>query len=175
VASAFGILRDDHVGACGFGAERLGYRARLVKDSARLMRGAEERPEVLIRPGPGGGKHGRSFIEGHVDGRLARVEEEEVERAVSAAAERSAMDKSSKVLFVGLDVHKDTIAVAYAPEERGAEVVSLGTIGTRQYDIDKMIRIWSRTAPRSWWRMRRGRAATGCIGSSALRGHDPRA
>jgi transposase len=44
------------------------------------------------------------------------------------------------MLFVGLDVHKDTIAVAYAPEDRGAEVVSLGLIGTRQYDIDKVIR-----------------------------------
>jgi len=42
------------------------------------------------------------------------------------------MDQSSKSLFVGLDVHKESIAVAYAPEERGAEVVSLGSIGTRQ-------------------------------------------
>src|SRR5262245_54938841 len=50
------------------------------------------------------------------------------------------MGESSKTLFVGLDVHKDMIAVAYAPEERGAEVVSLGMIGTRQYDIDKLIR-----------------------------------
>ena len=50
------------------------------------------------------------------------------------------MDKSSKVLFVGLDVHKDTIAVAYAPEGRGAEVVSLGMIGTRQSDIDRLVR-----------------------------------
>ena len=50
------------------------------------------------------------------------------------------MDKSSKVLFVGLDVHKDTIAVAYAPEDRGAEVVSWGMIGTRQCDLDKLIR-----------------------------------
>jgi hypothetical protein len=41
---------------------------------------------------------------------------------------------------MGLDVHKDTIAVAYAPEDRGAEVVSLGMIGTRQCDIDKLIR-----------------------------------
>jgi hypothetical protein len=32
------------------------------------------------------------------------------------------MTNSSKTLFVGLDVHKDTIAVAYAPEDRGAEV-----------------------------------------------------
>src|SRR5881296_3544350 len=50
------------------------------------------------------------------------------------------MDESTKMLFVGLDVHKDTIAVAYAPDDRGADVVSLGIIGTRQCDIDKLIR-----------------------------------
>jgi transposase len=50
------------------------------------------------------------------------------------------MAELSKGLFVGLDVHNDTIAVAYAPEDRGAEVVSLGMIGTRQCDIDKLIR-----------------------------------
>src|SRR5256886_5621505 len=50
------------------------------------------------------------------------------------------MAESSKMLFVGLDVHKDTIAVAYAAEDRGAEVVSLGMIGTRQCDLDKLIR-----------------------------------
>jgi transposase len=50
------------------------------------------------------------------------------------------MAESSKTLYVGLDVHKDAIAVAYAPEERAAEVVSLGAIGTRQCDIDKLTR-----------------------------------
>ena len=50
------------------------------------------------------------------------------------------MDESSKTLFVGLDVHKDTIAVAYAPDDRGAEVVVWGTTGTRQCDVDKLIR-----------------------------------
>jgi len=50
------------------------------------------------------------------------------------------MEESSKTLYVGLDVHKDSIAVAYAPEDRGAEVVSLGSIGTRQCDIDALIR-----------------------------------
>ncbi len=43
-------------------------------------------------------------------------------------------------LFVGLDVHKETIAVAYVAAERAAEVVSLGIVGTRQCDIDKLIR-----------------------------------
>ena len=46
----------------------------------------------------------------------------------------------SNTLFIGLDVHKDTIAVAYVAEEREAEVVPLGTIGTHQCDIDKLIR-----------------------------------
>ena len=50
------------------------------------------------------------------------------------------MDESSKAVYVGLDVHKDSIAVAYAPEDRGAEVVSRGAIGTRQCDIDKFLR-----------------------------------
>jgi transposase len=50
------------------------------------------------------------------------------------------MHESSKTLFVGLDVHKEAIAVAHAPEERGAEVVSLGSVGTRQCDIDTLIR-----------------------------------
>lgn len=46
----------------------------------------------------------------------------------------------ASTLFIGLDVHKETIAVAYVAEEREAEVVFLGTIGTRQCDIDKVIR-----------------------------------
>src|ERR687891_1381434 len=46
----------------------------------------------------------------------------------------------TSTLFVGLDVHKETIAIAYVAEERGAAVPSLGTIGTRQGDIDKLIR-----------------------------------
>ena len=33
-------------------------------------------------------------------------------------------------LFIGLDVHKESIAVAYGAEEREAEVVFLGTSGT---------------------------------------------
>ena len=46
----------------------------------------------------------------------------------------------TSTLFVGLDVHKETIAVAYVGEEREAAVASLGTSGTRQCDIDKLSR-----------------------------------
>ena len=50
------------------------------------------------------------------------------------------MSRTSEVLFVGLDVHKDSIAVAYAPHGPGSEVVALGNIGTRHCDIDKMLK-----------------------------------
>ncbi len=50
------------------------------------------------------------------------------------------MDPSSKILSVGLDVHKGSITVADAPEDRGAEVVSRGAIGPRQSDSDTLIR-----------------------------------
>jgi transposase len=46
----------------------------------------------------------------------------------------------SRTLFIGMDVHKETIAVAYIAQDHGAEVTSLGTIGTRQCDIDQLIR-----------------------------------
>jgi len=39
-----------------------------------------------------------------------------------------------------MDVHKDSIAVAYVAAEHGAEVTDLGTIGTRQCDIDQLVR-----------------------------------
>jgi transposase len=43
-------------------------------------------------------------------------------------------------LFIGMDVHKDSISVAYVAQEHGAEVTYLGAIGTRQCDIDQLIR-----------------------------------
>ena len=48
--------------------------------------------------------------------------------------------QQSSTLYVGLDVHKESIAVAYIAQEPHAEVISLGNIGTRQCDIDKLIR-----------------------------------
>src|SRR4029453_7534270 len=46
----------------------------------------------------------------------------------------------TNTIYVGLDVHKESIAVAYVSEERGAEGVFLGTIGTRQCDIETLVR-----------------------------------
>src|SRR5262247_3259968 len=60
---------------------------------------------------------------------------------------RSAM-KQSSTLYVGMDVHKESIAVAYIAQDHGAEVVSLGTAGTRQCDIDKLIRQLQSKSPR---------------------------
>src|SRR5512132_3787125 len=52
---------------------------------------------------------------------------------------RSAMSQS-RTLDIGVDVHKDSIAVADVAQEHGAEGTSLGTIGTRQGAIDQLIR-----------------------------------
>lgn len=46
----------------------------------------------------------------------------------------------SRTLVIGMDVHKDSIAVAYVAQDHGAEVMYLGAIGTRQGDIDQLIR-----------------------------------
>jgi transposase len=46
----------------------------------------------------------------------------------------------SSTLYVGMDVHKESIAVAYVTNEHHAEVVYFGAIGTRQYDLDQVIR-----------------------------------
>lgn len=43
-------------------------------------------------------------------------------------------------LFVGLDVHKDTISVAHAAGETADPPHFVGQIGTRQCDLDKLIR-----------------------------------
>jgi transposase len=46
----------------------------------------------------------------------------------------------SSTLYVGLDVHKDSIAVASVANDHDAEVIYLGPIGTRQCDIDHLVR-----------------------------------
>jgi transposase len=47
--------------------------------------------------------------------------------------------KKPATLFAGLDVHKDSIAVAHVPDDRRADVTYVGRIGTRQADIDRLI------------------------------------
>ena len=48
--------------------------------------------------------------------------------------------QKATTMFVGLDVHKDQSAVAYAASDPGSEVVFVGQIGTCQCDIDKLVR-----------------------------------
>ena len=48
--------------------------------------------------------------------------------------------KKHATLFVGLDVHKDSISVAHVPDDRRAEVAYVGRIGTRAADVDGLIR-----------------------------------
>jgi hypothetical protein len=73
---------------------------------------------------------------------------------------RSAREDSGKALYVGLDVHKDSIAVA--PEDCGADVVSLGTTGTRQCDIDKLIRTLQSKGAALVFVSEAGPCGTGC-------------
>jgi transposase len=46
----------------------------------------------------------------------------------------------SSTRFIGMDVHQATMAVASIAHDHGAEVTYLGTIGTRQCDLDQLIR-----------------------------------
>lgn len=46
----------------------------------------------------------------------------------------------SRTLFIGMDVHKDSIAVADVAQDHGAEGTYLGSLGTRPCDIDQLMR-----------------------------------
>ena len=52
----------------------------------------------------------------------------------------------SRTLYIGMDVHKDTLAVAYVAKAHDAEVVFLGTMGTRHGDLDPLLRTMPSTA-----------------------------
>ena len=69
----------------------------------------------------------------------------------------------STPLFVGLDVHKDSIAVAHAQGQSADPPVYIGAIGTRQADLDKLFGDSRRKRPRWCLRMKPARAATACI------------
>jgi transposase len=53
----------------------------------------------------------------------------------------------SRTLFIGMDGHKETIAVAYVAQEHGAEGPSLGPMGTRPCDSDPLVRMMPSQAP----------------------------
>jgi transposase len=46
----------------------------------------------------------------------------------------------SSTRYIGMDVHKESIAVAYVAKDHNAEVLYLGSIGTRQGDLDQLVR-----------------------------------
>jgi len=46
----------------------------------------------------------------------------------------------SRPLYVGMDVHTESMAVAAVAQAHGAEVVSLSTVGTRHGESDKLLR-----------------------------------
>jgi transposase len=54
--------------------------------------------------------------------------------------------KHSTTLDIGMDVHQASSAVAYVAKDHGAEVIDLGTSGTRPSDRDQRIRTLSSTA-----------------------------
>ena len=54
----------------------------------------------------------------------------------------------ASTLYVGMEVPKESSAVAYGAQDYGTDVSSLGTSGTRQCDIDKLIRqLQSKSTP----------------------------
>jgi hypothetical protein len=53
----------------------------------------------------------------------------------------------SSTLYIGMDVHQDSMAVASVAQDHGAEVTSLGALGTRQCDLDQLVRNMPSKAP----------------------------
>jgi hypothetical protein len=60
----------------------------------------------------------------------------------------------SSTLSVGWDVYKESIAGVYTATDSNAAVVCLGSIGTRQCDIETLVRQRQSQANAAAWRRR---------------------
>jgi transposase len=78
----------------------------------------------------------------------------------------------SSMRYVGVDVHQEAIAVASVAQDHGAEVVSLGTIGTRQCDLDQLLRQLHSKAKHLIVGYEAGPCGYGLYRSLTQRGHD---
>lgn len=70
----------------------------------------------------------------------------------------------SRTRCIGLDGHTDAMAAAYGAQDHGAEVTSLGTLGTRQCDIAQLVRQLQAQATPSSVSLRRAPGGPGSIG-----------
>jgi hypothetical protein len=68
----------------------------------------------------------------------------------------------SSMLSVGLDVHQESIAVAYVAQDHGVEVVSLGVIGPARVISTHGVDRGTRRPHTSCLLTKTGHAATGC-------------
>ena len=79
---------------------------------------------------------------------------------------------SPSTLYVGLDIHKESIAIAHVSDANDADMHHLGSIGTRQSDIDKLICQLHSACLRRWGTSRSGfsrRTLTDLLRSRAVR------
>src|SRR5262245_53212655 len=87
-------------------------------------------------------------------------------------ATRRSTTAQSSTLFIGLEVHKETIAVAYVAQEYGAEVLSLGPMGTRQCDIAHLVRQMQSTATHLLFVYEAGPCGSGLYRYLTTKGYD---
>ena len=71
----------------------------------------------------------------------------------------------ASTLYMGLEVHQESIAVADVAQDHGAEVTDLGPSGTRPADIDHLVRTLQSTAKALVFVVQRGLVAIGCSAS----------